>query len=63
MKNPTGLLIVAIVLAAIAIALELLRHVVASRSPGTAELVLGIEIFVGLFAGVALFRRRNVARS
>ena len=57
MKNKTGLLVVAILLAIIACAMELFRHVVAGRSADSAELLFGIEIFLWLFAGVALYRR------
>lgn len=63
MKNKTGLLIVAALLAVIAIGMEILRQMVAPRSADTAELVMGIEIFVWLFAGVALLRRYFISKA
>ena len=60
MQKPL-LLVVALLLAGIAVGLELLRHLVSPAHGDVRELVLGIEMFVWLFAGVALLRRHFVS--
>ena len=61
LKNKTGLLIVAVLLGVIAVGIELFRHVVAAKSADSAELLLGIEIFVWIFLPAwRSFRRSRV---